>query len=134
MTDFGLGQICRACGECSTCVACPTTASGDSPAPAPTPGATKAPAGMVPAAPADTHSLTTSAPMVDSISGVGSGKTFTSGGNDEEEDDECAPCMDLTDGQVRALDSWDNGGKRIVCDPTCLDGVSDRTHCNCEYV
>lgn len=27
---------------------------------------------------------------------------------------------------------YDNGGKVIVCDPTCNDGVSDPSHCDCE--
>lgn len=27
---------------------------------------------------------------------------------------------------------YDGGGKIIVCDPTCNDGVSDPSHCNCK--
>ena len=55
------------------------------------------------------------------------------GGDDDEESDlDCSPCEDLTDAQVKALAAYDNGGKQIVCDPTCLDGVSDPTHCNCK--
>lgn len=50
----------------------------------------------------------------------------------EEEEFDCSTCEDLTDAQVQALAGYDNGGKQIVCDPTCLDGVSDPTHCNCE--
>lgn len=44
---------------------------------------------------------------------------------------DCAVCSDLTTAEKEALASYDNGGKKIVCDPTCLDGVSDPTHCNC---
>ena len=56
-----------------------------------------------------------------------------SGDNDSIEFD-CGPCADLSDDEVEALAKYDNGGKTIVCDPTCLDGVSDPIHCNCEYV
>ena len=46
----------------------------------------------------------------------------------------CSVCYNLTTAQEEALASYDNGGKNIVCDPSCLDesGVTDRTHCNCE--
>ena len=53
----------------------------------------------------------------------------------ESEDDlhdDCELCAGLSSAQVEALDMYDNGGKKIVCDPTCLDHVSDPTHCNCE--
>ena len=46
---------------------------------------------------------------------------------------DCSACSNLTDVQQEVLASYDNGGKRIVCDPICLDGVTDPTHCNCEY-
>ena len=46
--------------------------------------------------------------------------------------EEEARCADITAAQQEALDSYDNGGKIIVCDPTCVDGVSDPIHCNCE--
>ena len=46
--------------------------------------------------------------------------------------DECDVCSNLSSAQLEALDMYDNGGKKIVCDPTCLDGVSDPTHCNCK--
>ena len=49
------------------------------------------------------------------------------------DDVDCSACSNLTDVQQEVLASYDNGGKRIVCDPTCLDGVTDPTHCNCEY-
>ena len=48
-------------------------------------------------------------------------------------DVECNVCFDLTPHQVNVLDMYDNGGKEIVCDPTCLDEVSDHTHCNCKF-
>lgn len=48
------------------------------------------------------------------------------------DDDECSVCSNLTDEQVAVLASYDNGGKQVVCDPTCLDGVTDPLHCNCE--
>ena len=43
-----------------------------------------------------------------------------------EEEDRCA---DISPAQQEALDSYDNGGKIIVCDPTCVDHP---VHCNCE--
>ncbi|CAB1118868.1 unnamed protein product [Ectocarpus sp. CCAP 1310/34] len=46
------------------------------------------------------------------------------------DDDECSVCSNLTDEQVAILASYDNGGKQVVCDPTCLDGVTDPLHCN----
>ena len=49
-----------------------------------------------------------------------------------EEEFDCSPCDNLSDAEVEELAKYDNGGKRVVCDPTCLDGVSDPTHCNCE--
>lgn len=63
--------------------------------------------------------------------------------NDDDGDDDgvdgdssefdCSACEDLTDAQIEALAKYDDdGGKAIVCDPTCLDGVSDPLHCNCE--
>ena len=48
-------------------------------------------------------------------------------------DFDCSVCSNLTDVQQEVLASYDNGGKRIVCDPTCLDRIADPTHCNCEY-
>ena len=45
---------------------------------------------------------------------------------------DCTMCSDLTDAQKEALAGYDNGGKKIVCDPTCVDGISDPIHCNCE--
>ena len=46
----------------------------------------------------------------------------------------CSVCYNLTTAQEEALASYYNGGKKIVCDPTCLDEsrVTDPTHCNCE--
>ena len=53
--------------------------------------------------------------------------------DDDDSDFDCSPCEDLTDAQIEALARYgDDGGKTIVCDPTCLDGVSDPLHCNCE--
>lgn len=46
--------------------------------------------------------------------------------------DDCELCANLSSAQLEALDMYDNGGKKIVCDPTCLDHVSDPTHCNCK--
>ena len=59
------------------------------------------------------------------------------GGDGDDDDDnsseyDCSLCEDLTDAQIEALAAYDNGGKEIVCDPTCLDGISDPIHCNCE--
>jgi len=47
---------------------------------------------------------------------------------------DCSVCYNLTTAQEEALASYDNGSKKVVCDPTCLDesGVTDPTHCNCE--
>lgn len=47
---------------------------------------------------------------------------------------DCSVCYNLTTAQEEALASYDDGGKKIFCDPTCLDesGVTDHTHCNCE--
>ena len=36
--------------------------------------------------------------------------------------------------QVEALASYDNGGKVVVCDPTCDDGTGNSSHCNCECI
>lgn len=49
------------------------------------------------------------------------------------EDGDCSACSNLTKAQEEALASYDNGGKRIVCDRTCMDGVSDPSHCNCKF-
>lgn len=79
--------------------------------------------------------------------GSGSGGGTTSGGGGSGSDsgegegggdggacsaDEEAACADLTPAQTEALEMYDNGGKIIVCDPTCVDGESDPSHCNCE--
>ena len=48
----------------------------------------------------------------------------------EGHEHECGLCSDLSSTQLEALAAYDNGGKKIVCDPTCLDGVSDPIHCN----
>ena len=52
----------------------------------------------------------------------------------EEEDFDCSPCEDLSEAEMEELAKYDNGGKFVVCDPTCLDGVSDPIHCNCEFL
>ena len=44
----------------------------------------------------------------------------------------CDVCFDLLLDQRDVLAMYDNGGKRIVCDPTCVDNVSDHTDCNCK--
>lgn len=61
-------------------------------------------------------------------------KKKTTGGETDGDDlsDECAACFDLTDAQREVLASYGEGGKQIICDPTCEDGVSDVSHCNCE--
>lgn len=46
---------------------------------------------------------------------------------------DCSVCESLTSAEIEALAKYDNGGKKIVCDPTCLDGVTDPLHCNCEF-
>lgn len=43
-----------------------------------------------------------------------------------------AVCYDLTEAQMEALANYDNGGKRVVCDSTCLDSGINNLHCNCE--
>lgn len=50
----------------------------------------------------------------------------------EGHEHDCDICSDLSSTQLEALAAYDNGGKKIVCDPTCLDGVSDPIHCNCK--
>ena len=114
--DFGLGQICRGCGECTTCTACPpstlgpTTTPITSPIPAPTPNPLSVP---VPT-------------WIDVVTSTTSGLTTY--------DYDCSVCENLTSAQEQALASYDNGGKNIVCDPTCLDNSSDPSHCNCKSV
>ena len=46
---------------------------------------------------------------------------------------DCDVCSDLSQDEQAVLDMYDNGGKRIVCDPTCLDSGADRTHCDCKF-
>ena len=95
--DFGLGQICRGCGECTDCVPCPVP---DKTTPAPSEGYTE----------------------------EGS-ETLEEG----SEDDGCSACSNLSEDQLAVLGTYDNGGKRVVCDPTCLDDSYDRTQCNCKF-
>ena len=45
----------------------------------------------------------------------------------------CDVCFDLLLDQRDVLAMYDTGGKRIVCDPTCVDNVSDHTDCNCKF-
>eukprot|EP00903_Cladosiphon_okamuranus_P020353 g18673.t1 len=44
--------------------------------------------------------------------------------------EEIAMCADISPAQEEALAMYDNGGKIIVCDPTCTDGYSDPSHCD----
>ena len=48
------------------------------------------------------------------------------------EEYDCDVCANLSDAESEALAMYDNGGKQIICDPTCLDGVTDPIHCNCK--
>lgn len=47
---------------------------------------------------------------------------------------DCSTCFNLTTAQNEELTNSDDGEKTIVCDLTCLDGVSDPIHCNCKYI
>ena len=58
---------------------------------------------------------------------------MTSADDDSDGGIDCSVCVNVSAAQVEALATYDNGGKQIVCDPACVDGVSDPTHCNCEY-
>ena len=57
----------------------------------------------------------------------------TAGDDDGESGLDCSACADLSDAQAEALAMDNRGVERIACDPTCLDGVSDPLHCNCEF-
>lgn len=48
----------------------------------------------------------------------------------DEDEDDCAACSNISDAQAEALADHDNGGKTIVCDPTCLEVGGDPSHCN----
>ena len=109
--DFGIGQICRGCGECSTCTPCPTPFPTPTPEVVPSQAPATSPVSVPATSPTDT--MTPSTP--------------------EPTEHECSVCFTITSAQEEALGSYDNGGKNIVCDPTCLDGVTDPIHCNCEY-
>ena len=109
--DFGLDQICRGCGECITCTPCPMTTPTPAPEMIPSRVPTTSPVSVPAASP--TEIMTPSTP--------------------EPTEHECSVCFNITSAQEEALGSYDNGGKKIVCDPTCLDGVTDPIHCNCEY-
>ncbi|CAM9936328.1 unnamed protein product [Ectocarpus sp. 4 AP-2014] len=51
----------------------------------------------------------------------------------DEDDYDCAACSSLSNAQVEALASYDNGGKRVVCDVDCLSSSPyDVASCNCE--
>lgn len=50
----------------------------------------------------------------------------------EGDESDCDVCSGLSIAQVEALAMYDDGGKQIICDPTCLDSSYDPTHCNCE--
>lgn len=48
------------------------------------------------------------------------------------EEFDCSPCDDLSDAEVEELAKYENGGKLVFCDATCLDEDADLTHCNCK--
>ncbi|CAN0326318.1 unnamed protein product [Pylaiella littoralis] len=65
-----------------------------------------------------------------SMTGTGSGG---GGGQSISSDctaDEIAKCGDISQEQEEALAQYDNGGKIIVCDPTCSEDGVDPIHCN----
>lgn len=128
LADFGLGQICRGCGDCSSCTPCPARDYTL----APSPCGTEAPVSVPD--PADTLPPT-SAPIVASTLSPIVTPAITSINDDEKENDGselgCSACADLSDAEVEALAMNDRGIERVACDPTCLDGVSSPLHCNC---
>ena len=63
-------------------------------------------------------------------SGSGSGSDRVDGGGCSAAEE--AACADISPAQQEALANYDNGGKIIVCDPTCEDKNGDPMHCNCE--
>ncbi|CAM9934883.1 unnamed protein product [Ectocarpus sp. 6 AP-2014] len=147
---FGLGQICRGCGECSSCEPCP----GTTPAPDTTSSPTMMPdLGFDDLFTPTPVTLETPAPSAKPVKHTPSPETpettpptvaetpepevptpsptmMPLGADGAVDDDECSVCSNLTDEQVAVLASYDNGGKQVVCDPTCLDGVTDPLHCN----
>lgn len=114
--DFGLGQICRGCGDCTTCTACP--ASTLEPTTTPITSTTTAPTPNLASTPVPT--------WIDGVTSTTPGVTTY--------DNDCSKCENLTSAQEQALASYNNSGKKIVCDPTCLDNSSDPSHCNCKSV
>ena len=63
-------------------------------------------------------------------SGGGSGDGDGGGGSCSPEEE--AMCADISEAQKEALSNYDNGGKVIVCDPTCEAAGGNPMHCNCE--
>lgn len=106
--DFGLDPICRACGECSDCVPCPDVSGGETLSPTVSDDETPSPT--------EDYAEETSGKLGEGL------------------EDACNACFDLTPDQLDVLSKYDNGGKDIVCDQTCLDSDYDHTHCNCEYM
>ena len=51
---------------------------------------------------------------------------------EEREDFDCSPCGNLSEAELEELAKYEDGGKLVFCDPTCLDEGADLTHCNCE--
>lgn len=120
--DFGLGQICRGCGDCSECMPCPSRSI------VPTSTPSLYTAGSPTSSPfATSESIMTTSP-VPAMTDVGTPLTS------DFSIDDCSACSNLTPAQEKVLGSYDNGGKMIVCDSRCVDGVSDQTHCNCKYI
>lgn len=131
--DFELGQICRGCGDCSACTPCP--AAGETPAPTPilpeaavskppfydVTSRTASPVGM------DNQIAGTLTSAEDAAAGDGDGPGYQAA-----DAYDCSRCTDISDAQKEALASYDNGGKKVVCDPTCMDTVSDHIYCNCK--
>ncbi|CAM9211322.1 unnamed protein product [Ectocarpus sp. 12 AP-2014] len=148
---FGLGQICRGCGECSLCEPCPgttpapeTTSSPtmmpdlgfDITTPSPVKPETPAPSAKPvmhtpsPETPETTPPTVVETPESEVPTPSPTMMPLGADGAVDDADDECSVCSNLTDEQVEVLASYDNGGKQVVCDPTCLDGVADPLHCN----
>ena len=129
--DFDLGQICRGCGDCSSCTPCP--AAGETPAP--TPDATEAPVSVPPFYAATSRTAAPGGMVADQIGGILTSTDDSAAdgdGRDTADAYDCSRCADISAAQMVALASYDNGGKKIVCDPTCMDSVSDHIYCNCK--
>lgn len=113
---------------------CPTPSPLEGATPSPV---TPSPVGQSTPSPVQAPSASATAPPTSVPEGATPSPTVGTGGSTETQppvtvDSDCAVCSNVSSAQLEALASYDNGGKRIVCDPTCVDGVSDPSHCNCK--